>query len=310
MSSSAKAPAIPALKNILFATDFSPCSEAAFPFLRELAARSSATIHVIHVLPPMARTAVPMDLAPELDVELTDAQDTIQLLLAGEAWQGISHTATVERGHVWEVLAAVAEEKHIDLIVLGTHGRQGLKKLVLGSTAEQVIRMATCPVLTVGPHVVQQAKAGFGVILCAADFSAGSQHALRYAASLARSNHSRLIVLHAVPPALEIPPGNIDAMPVNVAVSGEVIEMALANARRQLEELIAAESLQSLQPEIIVEGGPAVEIVLGVAQNKNAELIVMGAHRAWAHAMAGHLPWATAAAIIGEAPCPVLTVRD
>ena len=75
-------------------------------------------------------------------------------------------------------------------------------------------------------------------------------------------------------------------------------------------QLLAAEKLQALKPETIIESGPASDIILGVVQKQKAELIVMGAHRSWAHSMAGHLPWATAAAILCEAPCPVLTVRD
>jgi nucleotide-binding universal stress UspA family protein len=308
MSSSAQTPSIPALKNILFATDFSPCSEAALPYLRELAARSAATVHVVHVVAPEVRGAVPLDKVPELDLEQTDAEDAMQLMLAGDAWQGIAHTSTVEHGHVWEVLASVVEEKSIDLIVLGTHGRRGLKKLVLGSTAEQVIRRASCPVLTVGPQA--KAQAGFATILFATDFSAGSLPALRYAAGLAHANRSHLIVLHALPPSVEVPSGDAEAVPVNMALSSELIEIALKNAGRQMEELVAAEQLQALHPEMMVECGPAAEVILGTAQSRKVNLIAMRAHHAGAHSITTHLPWATVSAIVCEAPCPVLTVRD
>ena len=313
MSSSAEILPVPALKNILFATDFSPCSQAALPFLRALAMRYASTVHVIHVIAPEARTSVPMDKLPELDVEQIDAESAMQDLLAGDAFQDIAHTATVERGEAWEVLASLAEEKNADLIVLGTHGRRGLKKLVLGSTAERIFRHVPCPVLTVGPQTRNQdmARDRIAPILFVTDFCAGSQHALPYAVSLARANHSRLILLHAVsPPSVGTLPGSMDTMVVNAEVSAELLADALAGARRQMAELISAETMQELKPEILIECGAAVEMILSAAENRQAGLIVMGAHRASLHSVAAHLPWATASAVVCRAPCPVLTVRS
>ena len=312
MSSSAQTPWFLPLKNVLFATDFSTNSEAALPVVRALASRSASTVHFVHVIAPEPRSPVPMDRPPELDQEQTDAEAALQLMLVGESWRGIAHTSTVERGHVSEVLASLVKEKNIDLIVLGTHGRRGLKKLVLGSTAEQVIRMAGCPVLTVGPHAkhADEAQSGAAPVLYATDFSASARYALRCAASWARANRSRLVLVHAVQPIVEAPSGDLDLMPVKAAFSTEVMASAEAYAHRQLAELIAAEKLQELDPETVVESGPPAEIILSTAREKNAGLIVMGAHRAWSQSVAGHLPWATAAVILCEAPCPVMTVRD
>ena len=324
MSSSAQTPSAPALNNILFATDFSPSSEAAIPVVRALAARFASTVHFVHVVAPEVRTALPMGRPPELDVQQTDAEDEMQLLLAGDTWRGIPHTSRVERGQVSKLLASLVDERNIDLIVLGTHGRRGLEKLVLGSTAEQVIRMAPCPVLTVGPNAnyANEAQAGSPArlplagwggdapVLFATDFSSGAHDNVRYAASWARANHSRLVLLHAVLPVMDVPPGDVDPMPLKAEMSAEVMAAATANARRQIAELIAAEKLQELETETIVENGPVAEVILATAREKRAGLIVMGAHRAWSQSIAGHLPWATAAAILCEAPCPVITVRD
>jgi nucleotide-binding universal stress UspA family protein len=312
VSSSAQTLLVPALKNILYATDFSPCSQAAVPFLRAIAARYGATVHVVHVVASEARTSVPMDKLPELDAAQIDAESAMKALLASDPFRDIAHTATVERGHIWEVLASLVEEKSVDLIVLGTHGRRGLKKLILGSTAEQVFRLAPCPVLTVGPRITNEdrALASVAPILFATDFSSGSQHALPYAVSLARANHSRLILLHAVPPIIEILPGSIDGMVVDTELSGKLVAEALASSRRQMAELISAEIMQELNPEIIVERGAAVEMILSMAESKQAGLIVMGAHRAPVHSVAGHLPWATVSTVVCQAHCPVITVRS
>jgi nucleotide-binding universal stress UspA family protein len=303
---------VPALKNILYATDFSPCSQAALPYLRAIAERSGATVHVVHVLPLEARTAVPMDKFSELDSDQIAAESAMKTLLAGNYFGDIAHSATIERGPLWEILAALIAEKSIDLIVLGTHGRRGLKKLVLGSVAEQVYRHASCPVLTVGPQAPHagMAQASVATILYATDFSSGSHHALPYALSLARANHSHLILLHAVSPAMEMVPASIDAVPVEVEVSAELVAIALAHAREQMAKLLSDELMREFHPKIIVECGPASDMILSLAKSNQADLIVMGAHRASASSIATHLPWATASAVVCQAHCPVLTVRS
>src|SRR5207248_11055703 len=101
----------------------------------------------------------------------------------------------------WEVLERLIERHEIDLFVLGTHGRQGLSKLVMGSAAEEIFRRARCPVLTVGPKAARDPGnfENWKTILFATDFSAGSLKALPYALSLAEENEAKLILLHLVP---------------------------------------------------------------------------------------------------------------
>ncbi len=241
-----------------------------------------------------------------------DGDSAMEALLASDAFRDIAHTATVARGRVWEVLASLVEEKSVDLIVVGTHGRRGLKKLVLGSTAEQVFRLARCPVLTVGPRTTNadMAQASVAPVLFATDFSFGSRHALPYALSLARANHSRLILLHAVAPIMRFVTAAVDTEPVNMEITAELTAEALASARQQMSELISAEMKQESEPEVIVECGTPAETILRIAASKQAGLIVMGAHRASLHLVASHVPWATASAVVCEAPCPVLTVRS
>ncbi|MGC2211152.1 MAG: universal stress protein [Candidatus Korobacteraceae bacterium] len=311
MSSSAKTLLVPSLKNILFATDFSPCAQVVLPFLHDLALRYGAAIHVVHVIAPEIRTAVPMDHIPELDVDQSDAESALEAMQSGPCFSDIAHTAAVERGEVWDVLSSIVEEKKIDLIVLGTHGRRGLKKLVLGSTAEQVFRQARCPVLTIGPHItnLDMARASLAPILFATDFSTGSRHALRYAVSLARANHTSLIMLHAVLPSVAVLPGSMDAMAANLDCGAELVQNAIAAAHRQMEELISAEGLRELTPEIVIDCGEADALILNTAESKKAGLIVMGAHRASTHSVAPYMP-STASCVVREAHCPVLTVRS
>jgi nucleotide-binding universal stress UspA family protein len=296
MSSIAQTPVTPALTNILFATDFSVCSQAALPYVRAVAERYSSTVHVVHVLAPEPtyEFGVPLDNFPELDADLDVAKAAMKTLLAGKPFGKVAHTTTVIRGYLWGVFAAVIEEKGVDLIVLGTHGRRGLKKLVLGSVAEEVYRLATCPVLTVGPQAT--ANASFATILFATDLSFGLQQALTYAVSLARAYGSHLVLMHALPACMEASEGGITEF--------------LADTGRRVAALLSAQVVEELKPEIVVACGPAAETILSIAKSKQADLIVMGAHHSAVPSVAAHMLGATAPTVVCQAHCPVLTVRS
>ena len=186
------------------------------------------------------------------------------------------------------------------------------KLLCRASVAEQVFRHAACPVLTVGPHTVapEAAKIKIATVLFATDFSHGSQRALTYAESLARANRAHLVVLHAVGAMAD---SEAFAFPVEqplVYISAESIDDAIARARAQLVALFSPATTQELNPEVIVECGGPAQTILSVAMNKQADLIVMGAHRASHSSLASHLPWEPASDVVRQAHCPVLTVRS
>jgi len=113
-----------------------------------------------------------------------------------------------------------------------------------------------------------------------------------------------------VPATLEIASVDFTVGPTIAEVPTEFIAEALGTARRQMAELISAENMQGLKPEVIVECGLAPETILSVAKDKEAKLIVMSAHRASDKSIVSHLPWATASMVVCEAHCPVLTVRN
>lgn len=312
MSSFAQTNAVPTLKKFLFATDFSPNSLVIVPYLRLLAEKYGSSIHAVHVLLPEPMLEIPLDLPPELDADLATARSSFKTVLGKKPFGNVAYTSSVERGHLWKVLARIIEEECIDLIALGTHGRRGLKKLMLGSIAEQVFRLSPCPVLTAGPHCVgnEGVQVGLEKILFATDFSEGVQRAFEYALSLAQTNNSRLILLHAVSAAEDIVSNGYDVSPVTVETSRDYVVDSLASAREKMEELIAYERVRELKPEIVIQCGGAAKTILDVARRENADLIVMGAHAAAGGSIASHLPWATASSVVCHAHCPVLTVRS
>ena len=125
----------------------------------------------------------------------------------------MTHHSYVRHGQVWKNLAGIIDENKIDLIVVGTHGRSGLGKLLLGSVAEDILRHASCPVLTVGPKVSGRAKLPalpargrdlapveleLQQIVFATDFAQYSLYAAQEAVALAEEFRSRLTLLHVI----------------------------------------------------------------------------------------------------------------
>jgi nucleotide-binding universal stress UspA family protein len=280
-------------KNILLPTDFTNASVVALAYARAFAKDYGSKIFVTHALTPTPPIFVPLEPIPvDLDAEWHDAQDRLDKFLRLDLLKETKHEGILERGEIWNVLDDVVRRHSIDLIVLGTHGKHGLKKLFLGSATEQIFRQANCPVLTVGPGV---AAAGdevvFQHIVFATDFSAGSLKALPYALSLAEENQAHLTLLHVMP---------LVPMQHQESVSGSV--------KQRLQGLIPPEAEDWCHPAPVVNFEFPAEGILDVAEAHNADLIVMGVHKGAPRASA-HLPWAIAYEVISHAHCPVLTVR-
>lgn len=144
------------LERILFPTDFSECGRAAEKYAQALAERFGAELHILHVLAdvammlpePASALSLPQNYLVDMKLEAEQALDKILPERAG----GGSRTIRATRmGNAFVEIVDYADEKNIDLIVLGTHGRGGLAHMFLGSVAERVVRKAHCPVLTVRP---------------------------------------------------------------------------------------------------------------------------------------------------------------
>jgi nucleotide-binding universal stress UspA family protein len=219
----------------------------------------------------------------------------------GGALQQAQYEMVIEQGELWEVLADIIERHAIDFLVLGTHGRHGLKKLVLGSSAEQIFRMADCPVLTVGPKAAHRDVKfeSFKHILFATDFSPASLHALPYALSIAEENQACLTLLHL-------------ASPASIESQESVREVAVRRLQALLPRDIHAwyqPTFAWYQPTLLVGFEFPTDGILRAAAEEKADLIVMGVHKTATPRATAHLPWAIAYDVVCDAPCPVLTVR-
>jgi nucleotide-binding universal stress UspA family protein len=280
-----------ALRKVLFATDFSPVSDAALPFAVAIARRFESTIHAVHVLSPAELQPMPEAAPIALESALIQrAERQMTELLSSDGFEGVPHDGRVRKGvEIWTEIESVIESDKIDLVVLGTHGREGLKQIVLGSVAETIFRAAPCPVLVVGPKVPKRATLPvFRDLLFATDLSPASLKALPFVQAFAEENQADMIVLH---------------------VSQEKV-------RGRKEQALAAESLGKWMRELIppkpgveyeVQFGSPAENILKLAADRQCDLIMLGAHHA--SSFATHLPGAVAHRIVSEAQCPVLTVH-
>ena len=286
------------LQNILVATDFSGCAESAVKYALGMAHRYGSTLHLVHVMPEMPFVE---STDPDPGRIRRGAEQKLAKLVASEAFRGIRHTETIEEGEVAQVLANLGIAESIDLIVLGTQGRSGMGKFLLGSVAEEAFRSAPCPVLTVGPHMKRGAgDAKLQHILYATDFGPESAHGVPYALSLAEENHARLTLLHA---AHE--PGMAWPEPVPGSLPVIAPEVEVANSERQLRALLPPDIALWQEPEFRVQFGPPVETILEVAA-QDVDMIVLGVKRP--AVLTKHLGSGVAYRVVCEAPCPVLTV--
>ncbi len=216
------------------------------------------------------------------------------LLISGRL-RGVPHEVLLEEGGIWPTLSRIITEKNIDFVVLGTHGRTGAGRILLGSVAKEIFRLARCPVLTVGPRDSDQPPVGEGFrhILYATDFSPASETALPYALSLAQEHQARLTLLHVAQ--------DIDG------VSAKSISNSREFFIHRLGKLVPPGTELWCEPESAVGFGPPVEGILQIATARKSELIVLGIRGDGA--VLRHLLSTKAYKIVCQAPCPVLTVR-
>ena len=283
------------IKNILFPTDFSSAADVAIPYATELAKRFGARICALHVRPPVINPMTQPAAWNVLEKAAKEEADAQKKLLL-ESFRGINPEVRIAEGDFWQNLESTIEKHHTDLIVLGTRGRSGTGKILLGSTAEEIFRRAPCAVLTVGPHANAPRGGEFSEIVYATDFNPESSAAARYAISLAQEFQAHLTLVHVI----------AEEKPGDLILSGELLE----SSERRLHELVPAEAELWCVPQFAVEQGPVAEKILEVAETKKADLIVLGVHRPGGFpGAATHLPIATAHKVVTRATCPVLTVR-
>ena len=295
------------MRRILCPVDFSDSSRQALDYAVGIARWYDARITALHVVPPItSMLPVPgAGLYPPVVFRPEELQQFRSELESFARASGIDALDTdVVQGSVTGEIVRLAKELPADLLVMGTHGRSGFERLMLGSVTEKLLRKSPCPLLTVaaGSRAVAPVNALFSRVLCAVDFSPASLQALALARSLAGEAAARLCLMHVLEPVSVFEPvvavGPDDLPAVNADHRREV--------RHRLEGLIDRETRAFTDvAEVVVSGKPYREI-LRAADEQQSDLIVIGAHGGRLGAAAFG---STTAHVVREARCPVLTVR-
>jgi nucleotide-binding universal stress UspA family protein len=286
--------------------DFSPISKRALDHASAIARWYEAELTVLHVTPLMPTIFGFPAAVDTAALAAVDADAVVPELtaFAAEAAAAVSKCEMVVRSGSpsAEILRYVAEED-ADLVVLGTHGRTGFERFMVGSVTEKVLRKAPCPVLSVPPHSEgQPERPVFARILYGADFSEAGGRAAEYALSLAQEANGSLTLLHVVD---WMPDKSFAKYPQFDADAYR--HVITSDARRQLEALVPDEARNWCEPDLRITCGKPYRQILRVAAEDKADLIVLGAHgRGPIDRM---LFGSTAQHVVRQSLCPVLTVR-
>jgi nucleotide-binding universal stress UspA family protein len=294
-------------KQIICPVDFSESSIRALAYAVALAGWYNAELTVLHVVPTFDPVQVRGDLGdPVRVVTPLPREQVLEQMSRSLDLPVVSPRATpvAEAGDPQATIIDQVISKRADLIVMGTHGRRGFKRLLLGSVTETVLREAPCPVLTVPPHAPAAASGSvtFTRILCPIDFSPSALQAFGFALDLARQADGRVTLLHVIEWLAEEEPRASAHFDVP-----EYRRYVAAEAQERLRILVAEESRTQTEIDDAVVFGRAHREILRAAETKAADLIVMGAQGRAGVGLA--LFGSTTQQVVRGAMCPVLTVR-
>lgn len=261
------------LKQILVPTDFSENAQHAVSYATELAKRCSAKIHLLHT--PVIPTYLLMDLSyspgPEAVTRiLNDSQAALDEQAKDLAAAGVEYFTVIREGTVHEVIRDYAKEHDVDLVVVGTHGRAGVSKLMYGSVTERVIKTVHTPIIIIPPEGGTMPSS----IVIAYDFSAPAKRAAEVACAIHQLFGGPLHMVHSY---LDVWGEYTD----RGAVVGEAAEKRRQALHLGLEEMLETESKELFSGEApsiqthLVTGDPA-EGLLRVAHDVDATLICAG----------------------------------
>ncbi len=275
-------------KEILVASDLSDASKNAVGYATAIAKHFGSHIVLAHVSDPAAPIAIPeggwiQESANQIEEEMQAAGTALRA-------EGLAVDAVNTYGSVKHEIEALADEYHTDLIVLGTHGRTGLKRFLFGSEAERVVRHTSRPVLTVGPVAAPAPEGAWAPknILCATNLNPRAAHVVAYAYRLSQTLGATFELLSVDDPS----------HPADRDLTWHAFEDALAEA---LPEELGRSQIRSL-----LSGKSPAENIVDVAKSLKSDLIVMGARTG--QFTTTHMPAGVLGQVLAGASCPVLTI--
>jgi nucleotide-binding universal stress UspA family protein len=255
-------------RKLLCPVDFFKPSERALDYALKFASNYEAKVHALHVVAPIIAAAYGapfnvQDLTADLEKE---SKRLLQKLQAGAEKSGVSVTTEVRLGEIdLEIRKAVQAQK-ADLVVMGTHGRRGFERLVMGSVTERMIRHCPVPVITVGPGRKGRATPpNIRRILVTTDFSDGTQDAMACALSIAQESQAKLTLLHVV-------------HDFAADLGAKYREPLWRGIESELQKLVPEEALDWCDVETKIEAGLPHEFIPRFLQSGKFDLLIMNIH--------------------------------
>jgi nucleotide-binding universal stress UspA family protein len=273
------------------ATDCSPASATGVKLAARLAKEFHARLYLLHAIPPQNYAVSMRGPFPELELmNLQAAHDNLHNYAENiPELRTVKHKEIVFLGSPSGAIQSAGESNGIDLLVLGSHGRQGLAKLTLGSVAEWAIRRLQYPVLVAGPGCEKNLLPIKSIVL-ATDLTEQALRSAQYASSMAQDYNARLTVINVLSPA---------STPDEQA-------RAEKSTNKKLHQFMPRACAEWCTLKFEAKTGDIAPAILQSAKENKANLIVLGAqHRA---PLADHLPRTKLSAIIRGSHCPVLVV--
>ncbi len=297
-------------KKIACTTDMSDFSNNTLVYGSELARVFDAKLYACHVisLPSMATYYgyTGDERSGEGTKQIIDqVTDTFDRMMGESSvvWESL-----ITIGHVSDEIARLTREKDVGLVITATHGRSGLKRLLLGSVTERLMRILSCPLLIIGgpeEKITQPAggKLKFTRILVGCDFSPDSEAAFQYGLSLAQEFQAELHLVHVIEP-----PVYVDLDMPGSAIDTEHMETLRDRLNEKLSSLVPVEARHWCEPRISLLEGLPYEVLTHYAERHGIDLVVLGAR---GYSLVEKLfIGSTTDRVVRRTPCPVLSVRQ
>ncbi len=291
---------------ILCASDLSDFSNITIAVGVALAREFNAQLYICHII-DLTATAIYHD-GFYTPIEMQDqatayAEETLQKIVGSSS---VDYQTLVQDGHPADTLARLVQEKQIDLAITATHGRSGLKRLIIGSVTERLMRTLACPLLIMRSHDPKvtapiNLETKFHRILVGCDFSSASDHALQYALSLAQELQSELHLIHVIAPSVY--ENLLKSGPQPISRRSEDLHEQLEG---RLEARLPADSYHWCNPQTQILAGQPYEEITKYAILHKMDLIVLGVRGMGL--VEKLLVGSTTDRVARQAPCPLLSV--
>ena len=283
------------LKSVVYATDFSLCSQNAGLYAARMAAYFTAKLLIAHAF-TLSQAALEVEIG---DRKASQQRRDLTLLLTREALRlgmdSVRAIPTLVDGNPKDAIAQLADRNEPSMIVLGTHGGGRLERGIIGSVAEKILRSSSWPALTVGPRVkpVSSKTLPLERILFATDFTPVAASAATYAVILAEAFGARIDVLNVI----------------HDSVIGHPEPLSDLRDRFYgiLGGLLPQHALEFCDPITFVAMGNALDRILEHIRDQSIDLLVLGIRKTSHLGM--EMRTSAAFRIIVGAECPVLTIR-